>query len=216
MPAETVLYSDRREAGIELADLVASEAETDTVVLALSHGGIEVASEVAHALKAPLDMLVVRKIRYPGIPRRVLGAVAPGYAIYVHTRADLSSHELYVAASKAREELAHVDGRIHRRLEPVDVAGREVMLVDDGITTGARMITAARWARTQRARRIVAAVPLASADAAEDVRAEVDLLVCPHELLSLGAIPIRYAAFDPVDDDQAVAILERSAVALTV
>jgi predicted phosphoribosyltransferase len=140
----------------------------------------------------------------------VLGAVAPGYAIYVHTRADLSSHELSVAAAKSREELAHVDGRIHKRLRPVDVAGREVMLVDDGMTTGARMITAARWAHQQRARRIVAVVPMASTETAEEVRHEVDLLVCPHELQSLGAVPIRYAVFDPVDDDAAVALLEHA------
>lgn len=212
--ADAILYSDRREAGRELAELVASEAEPDTVVVALSHGGIEVAAEVARTLHAPLDLLVVRKIRYPGTPRRVLGAVAPGYAIYVHTRADLTSHELWLAAAKAREELEHVDGRIHRKLKQLDVGGREVMLVDDGITTGARMITAARWARTQRARRIVSAVPVASADAAEDVRDEVDLFVCPHELQSLGAVSIRYARFDPVDDDEAIALLERALVAV--
>lgn len=209
--ADTILFSDRRDAGLELVELVASEAEPDTVVVALSHGGVEVAVQIARALHAPIDMLVVRKIRYPGTPRRVLGAVAPGYAIYVHTRADLSSHELSIAAAKAREELAHVDARIHRRLRPVDVAGREVMLVDDGITTGARMITAARWARQQRARRIVAAVPVASTEAAAEVRGEVDLLVCPHELKALGAVPIRYAVFDPVDDDAAVALLEHAA-----
>jgi len=209
--AETILFSDRRDAGVELVELVASEAEPDTVVMALSHGGVEVAVQVARALHAPVDMLVVRKIRYPGTPRRVLGAVAPGYAIYVHTRDDLTSHELSIAAAKAREELAHVDARIHKRLRPIDVAGREVMLVDDGITTGARMITAARWARQQRARRIVAAVPVASREAADDVRREVDLLVCPHELESLGAVSIRYAVFDPVDDDGAVALLEHAA-----
>lgn len=214
--ADTVLFSDRRDAGRELAELVASEAEPDTVVVALSHGGLEVAAEVARTLHAPLDMLVVRKIRYPGTPRRVLGAVAPGYAIYVHTRADLTSHELSVAAAKAREELEHVDARIHKRLKQLDVAGREIMLVDDGITTGARMITAARWARTQRARRVVAAVPVAAADSAEDVRHEVDLFVCPHELPSLGAVAIRYAVFDPVDDDAAVALLERATHALPV
>jgi putative phosphoribosyl transferase len=208
MSPETALYADRREAGRELADLLASEAEADTVVVALSHGGMEVAAEIAQALHAPLDMLVVRKIRYPGTPHRVLGAVAPGFAVYVHTRADLSSHDLAAAAARARAELAHVDDRIHRRIPPVPVAGREVMLVDDGITTGARMITATRWARSQRARRVVAAVPVAAEDAAEDVRDEVDVFVCPHELASLGAVPIRYETFEPVDDERVVAILE--------
>jgi putative phosphoribosyl transferase len=211
MVGQTTLFADRRDAGRELAELLASEAEPDTVVVALSHGGVEVAQEVACALQAPLDMLVVRKIRYPGVPTRVLGAVAPGYAVYVHTRADLTSHELSEAAKHARAELEHVDARIHRSRPQLDVAGREVMLVDDGITTGARMITAARWARTQRARRIVAAVPVASADASDDVRNEVDLLVCPHALASFSAIPICYGRFDPVADDEVVELLERAA-----
>jgi putative phosphoribosyl transferase len=208
MVAATTFFTDRVDAGRELAEMVASEAEPDTVVVALSHGGVEVGAEVARTLQAPLDMLVVRKIRYPGAPARVLGAVGPGYAIYVHTRADLTSHELAIAAERARAELVHVDTHIHGHRPPIDVAGREVMLVDDGITTGARMITAARWARTQRARRIVAAVPVASADAAEEVRDEVDVLVCPHELESLGAVPIRYTTFKPVSDDDVAALLE--------
>jgi putative phosphoribosyl transferase len=146
----------------------------------------------------------------------VLGAVGPGFAVYVHTRADLSSHELAQAAERARAELAHVDARIHAHRKPLDVAGREVMLVDDGITTGARMITAIRWARSQRARRIVAAVPVASADASEDVRDEVDLLVCPHELESLGAVAIRYTTFEPVSDEGVVALLERAEAPVAV
>jgi putative phosphoribosyl transferase len=213
MSSTTILFADRRDAGRELAELLASEAQPDAVVVALSHGGVEVAREVARTLQAPLDMLVVRKIRYPGTPRRVLGAVAPGYAVYVHTRADLSSGELATAAALARRELAHVEGRIHRERRPVDVTGREVFLVDDGITSGARMITAVRWARENRARRIVAAVPVASAEIADVVRNEVDLFVCPHELADLGAVSIRYRCFEPVDDDGVLRLLEQAALA---
>jgi putative phosphoribosyl transferase len=213
MTARMVLFADRREAGRELAEELASEAAPDVVVIALSHGGTEVGDEVARSLHAPLDMLVVRKIRYPGHPARVLGAVGPGYAVYVHTRADLTSKELSDAAAQARAELEHVDERIHGHVAPIDVRGREVMLVDDGITTGARMITAARWARTQHARRVVAAVPVSSAEAAADVRGEVDLLVCPHELASLESVPLRYAVFEPVDDEWAIAMLRHAASA---
>jgi putative phosphoribosyl transferase len=210
MSTDTAFFADRRDAGRELAELLASEAASDAVVVGLSHGGLEVAVEVAQALHAPLDMLVVRKIRYPRAPQRVLGAVAPGYAVYVHTRADLSSSELAAAAALARRELAHVDGRIHRDHPQLDVTGREVILVDDGITSGARMITAVRWARSNRARRIVAAVPVASADTAECVRAEIGDIVCPHVLDDLGAVSIRYGRFEPVDDDAAVRLLEQA------
>jgi putative phosphoribosyl transferase len=216
MSSETTLFADRRDAGRELVELVASEAEADAVVVALSHGGVEVGAEIALALRAPLDMLVVRKIRYPGAPHRVLGAVAPGYAVYVHTRADLSSSQLAAAAALARRELAHVDARIHRNHPQIDVTGREVFLVDDGITSGARMITAARWARSNRARRVVAAVPVAPADTAPGVREEVDLFVCPYELADLGAVSIRYATFEPVDDDDVVHLLERAAAGVPV
>ena len=216
MATASVIYADRHEAGRDLAERLARVVDGRPVVVALSHGGVEVAAEVAHTLDAPLDMLVVRKIRYPGAPRRVLGAVAPGYAVYVHTRADLTSRELAESAERARAELAHVDGIIHARQRQLDVTGREIVLVDDGVTTGARMITATRWARTQRARRIVAAVPLASTEAAEQVREEADILVCPHVLDTLGAVSIRYASFEPVDDEAVIALLERAAHPLAV
>jgi putative phosphoribosyl transferase len=216
MSSETTLFADRRDAGRELAELLASEAAADAVVVALSHGGVEVATEVAYALHAPLEMLVVRKIRYPGTPQRVLGAVAPGYAVYVHTRADLSSGQLASAAAVARRELAHVDARIHRDHPQIDVTGREVFLVDDGITSGARMITAARWARSNRARRVVAAVPVAPADTTAGVRGEVDLFVCVYELADLGAVSIRYATFEPVDDEDVVHMLDRAAAGAAV
>jgi putative phosphoribosyl transferase len=211
-----VIYVDRHEAGRDLAERLAPVVDREPVVVALSHGGVEVAAEIAHTLEAPLDMLVVRKIRYPGSPRRVLGAVAPGYAVCVVARADLTSRELAEAAERARAELAHVDSIIHAHRRQLDVTGRDVVLVDDGITTGARMITATRWARTQRARRIVAAVPLASAEAAEQVREEADILVCPHVLRTLGAVSIRYASFEPVGDEAVTALLERAAHPISV
>jgi len=205
---ESTLFEDRLDAGRQLAPAVVREVAPDALVLALSHGGIEVAAEVARTLHAPLDILVVRKIRYPGAPQRVLGAVAPGYAVYVHTRADLTARRLAIAAADARVELEHVDKRLHAERAQLNVKGHEVLLVDDGATTGARMITATRWARTQRASRIVAAVPIASTEAAERIREEVDLFVCPHELAQLGAVGIWYEQFDPVHDEDVLRVLD--------
>ncbi|HVM58350.1 MAG TPA: phosphoribosyltransferase family protein [Gaiellaceae bacterium] len=196
------LFEDRLDAGRQLVAELRSETAGDAVVVALSHGGVAVGAEIAHALRLPLDLLVVRKIRYPGAPERVLGAVAPGYITYVYTSADLSDRRLAIATADARIELEHVDDRLHRERPPIDVSGREVLLVDDGMTTGARMITATRWARIQRARRVIAAVPVGSAEAADLVRAEVDLFICPHELSGLGAVGIWYEDFEqPTDDD---------------
>jgi len=205
---ESTLFSDRLDAGRQLVPSLEHEVGPDALILSLSHGGIEVAAEVARALHAPLDILVVRKIRYPGAPQRVLGAVAPGYAVYVHTRADLSARRLAIAAADARTELEHVDRRLHGEHAALDVRGREVLLIDDGATTGARMITATRWARTQRARWIVAAVPIASTEAADRIREEVDLFICPHVPASLGAVGIWYDEFEPVHDEDVLRVLD--------
>lgn len=204
----STLFVDRLDAAKRLAARLAGEGTPDTVVIALSHGGVEVAAEIARELDAPLDMLVVRKIRYPGAPQRVLGAVAPGYATYVHTRADLSHRRLAIATADARDELEHVEKKLHGRRRPVDVRGHDVLLVDDGITTGARMVTATRWARTQRARRIDVAVPIASTEGAELVRAEADRFICLHELASLGAVAIWYEEFEPLTDEDVLRLLD--------
>ena len=204
---EATLFEDRLDAAARLAARLREPAAADTVVVALSHGGAVVAAEVARELHAPLDVVVVRKIRHPGAPERVLGAVAPGYAVYVRTDFGLTARQVAVATADARKELDHVDARLHGARHPIDVSGHEVLLIDDGITTGARMVTAARWARTQRARRVVAAVPIAAHEAAELVRSEVELFVCLHELASLGAVSIWYDEFEPVHDDDVLRLL---------
>jgi len=207
---EGTLFEDRLDAAAQLTTCLRATAGSDAVVVALSHGGVVVGAEVARELHAPLDIVVVRKIRYPGAPERVLGAVAPGYAVYVRTDFGLTARQVAIATADARKELEHVDGRLHATRHPLDVAGHEVILVDDGITSGARMVTAARWARTQRARRIVAAVPIAAHDAAELVRGEVELLVCLHELASLGAVGIWYDEYAPVGDDDVLELLSET------
>ena len=204
---EATFFEDRLDAAAQLTTRLRASAASDAVVVALSHGGVVVGAEVARELDAPLDIVVVRKIRHPGAPERVLGAVAPGYAVYVRTDFGLTARQVAIATADARKELDHVDGRLHGPRRPLDVAGHEVVLVDDGITTGARMVTAARWARTQRARRIVAAVPIAAKEAADLVRSEVELFVCLHELASLGAVGIWYDEFAPVGDADVLELL---------
>jgi predicted phosphoribosyltransferase len=156
----------------------------------------------------PLDIVVVRKIRHPGAPERVLGAVAPGYAVYVRSDTELTDRQVAIATADARREVAFLDARLHADRAPIPVAGRRVLLVDDGVTTGARMIAATRWARTQRARRVAAAVPLAAADGAALVRDEVDILYCPNELVLLGAVGIWYEEFDPLEDEDVLRLLD--------
>ncbi|HXR11342.1 MAG TPA: phosphoribosyltransferase family protein [Gaiellaceae bacterium] len=204
---EPTLFEDRFDAASRLAARLRATAAADAILVAVSHGGAVVAAEVARELRTPLDMVVVRKIRHPGAPERVLGAVAPGYSVYLRTDFGLTPRQVVLATTNARKELEHVDGRVHGTRHPLDVAGHEVVLIDDGITTGARMVTAARWARTQHARHVVAAVPIAAREAAELVRSEVDLFISLHELSSLGAVGIWYDEFEPVADAEVVGLL---------
>ena len=202
------LFEDRHDAASRLVASLPSKLARDTVVVAVSHGGTEVAAEVARALRVPLDIVVVRKIRHPRAPERVLGAVAPGYAVYVRTDTGLTDRQLAIATADARQEVDVLDARLHAGREPIDVAGRRVLLVDDGITTGARMIAATRWARTRRAREVIAAVPIAAADGAACVRDEVDRLFCPNELELLGAVGIWYEWFEPLEDEDVLRLLD--------
>ena len=202
------LFEDRYDAARRLANDLPSKFARDTVVVAVSHGGAEVAAEVARTLRLPLDIVVVRKIRHPQAPERVLGAVAPGYAVYVRSDTGLTDRQVAIATADARREVDVLDARLHAGREPIAVAGRQVLLVDDGITTGARMIAATRWARTQRARKVAAAVPLAAAEGAADVRDEVDIFYCPNELELLGAVGIWYEEFDPVEDEDVLRLLD--------
>ena len=206
----STLFEDRYDAACRLVAGLPSKLGRNTAVVSVSHGGTVVAAEVARSLRLPLDILVVRKIRYPKAPERVLGAVAPGYAVYVETNADLTDRQLAIATADARREVEVIDARLHEGREQIDVAGRRVLLVDDGITTGARMIAATRWARTQRAREVVAAVPIAAADGAARVRSEVDRLVCPNELALLGAVNIWYEEFEPLEDEDVLRLLDEA------
>ena len=107
------LFEDRYDAARRLADDLPSKFARDTIVVAVSHGGTEVAAEVARTLRAPLDIVVVRKIRHPQAPERVLGAVAPGYAVYVRPDTGLTDRQVAIATADARREVDVLDARLH-------------------------------------------------------------------------------------------------------
>ncbi len=189
------LFRDRRDAGKVLAAQVVNAIDDpDTLVLALPRGGVPVAVEVAQALQAPMDVFVVRKLGLPGEEELAIGAIASGgvqvlnYGLIAQLQVPDELIER-VTAEQARE-LAHREllYRGNRRLIPLQ--GRAVVLVDDGLATGATMLAAVRSVRAQRPRRIVVAVPVASAAACDYIREEVDEIICtatPEPFFSVGA-----------------------------
>lgn len=209
-------FRDRREAGRALASALAcalgAARRRDGVVVALARGGVLVADEVARELGMPLDVLAVRKVGHPLQPEYAIGAVAPGGdGVYVRASDGLTEAEIVAAVERALAASEELNRRLHERRAPVDVEGREVVLVDDGLATGATMVAAIRWARGRGARRVVAAVPVAAAQSAALIRSEADEFVCPVELEQYGSVGFSYEQFTQVGNDEVIRILGEAA-----
>ncbi|MGZ8692195.1 MAG: phosphoribosyltransferase [Gaiellaceae bacterium] len=205
------LFRDRFEAGRRLAEALGDGR--DAVVVGLARGGVPVAAEIARALRAPLDVVAVRKVGHPRQPEYALGAVTPGDGVYVRGSDGLTEQQVARAVATAKEAAVALDRRLHARRPAASLQGRTVLLVDDGLATGATMIAAARWARTSGAGRVVVAVPVAAAESAELVRQEVDDFVSLHEPAYLGAVGVWYETFAQVDDDEVLRLLDELAAA---
>jgi len=201
------LFADRRDAGRVLARALEAERGTDAVVVGLARGGVVVAAEVARELGLPLDVVAVRKVGHPYQPEYALGAVAPGDGVYVRDPGGLTPRELAAQVDRAQARAAELDLTLHAEHEPVPLAGRTCLLVDDGLATGATMIAAVRWARSRGASRVVAAVPVGARQSMAVLRTEADAVVCPHELSDLVAVGLWYRSFGQVDDAEVAALL---------
>jgi putative phosphoribosyl transferase len=206
------LIRDRAEAGLLLGDRLQSyAARDDVVVVALPRGGVPVAAAVARRLGAPLDVLAVVKIGLPGQEELAMGALGSGGASVLNrdviAAARLAPAEVARVVEHAQAELARRDQLYRGDRAPLDLQGRIVILVDDGLATGATMRVAALVVRARSAQRVVVAVPVAPRSTCETLRAEVDEIVClltPEPFHGVGAW---YEDFDQVSDDAVRALL---------
>lgn len=217
IPIEMV-FANRCSAGRGLAALLTRYRTAAPVVLALPRGGVPVAYEVAHALAAPLRLLVVRKVVVPGRPPRVVGAVTAGAAyLDAETIALLGIPDAWVEAAVERER-----GMAARRLRelggdsPLELEGRTALIVDDGIVTGASALAALSAVRARHAARAVVAAPVCAPGAGARVRAQADDLVCVSQPEDVRALACWYADFSPPSDAEirrllGLARLEREA-----
>lgn len=192
-------FADRAEAGRLLGERLSAWRAEQPLVIGIPRGGIPVAAEVARALAAPLDVIVVGKLRAPAEPELVMGAVGEGGARLlnhgvVHTLA-VPLDQIDAIAAREEEHVADRAGHFRGNRSPLNVAGRTVLLVDDGLTTGATARAAARVLRARGARHIVVAVPVGSPEAAEAVAPEVDEVMCLERPRSLASIADWYADF---------------------
>jgi predicted phosphoribosyltransferase len=210
------LFRDRTEAGRLLAARLEKYAgKPDVMVLALPRGGVPVAFEVARALHAPMDVFIVRKLGVPGHEELAMGAVASGgvRVLNDHVVAGLGIPEYVIDAvvKWETEELKRRERLYRGNRPPADVRGKTVILVDDGLATGSTMLAAVQALRQQGPARIVVAVPVASPDTCELMKAYVDEIVCAATPEPFYAVGLWYEDFSQTTDEEVHALLAPSA-----
>ena len=211
-------FQNRSDAGRQLASRLAHYAgRTDVVVLALPRGGVPVGYEVAAALGAPLDVFLVRKLGVPGHRELAMGAIASGGVRVINERVvrPLGISEAVLADVEA-EERRELDRREHeyRAGRPaLDVRGQTVLLVDDGLATGATMRAAITALRQLDPARVVVAVPVGAADVCAELAREADETICTHEPEPFYGVGMWFADFSQTTDDEVRELLTRSETA---
>jgi predicted phosphoribosyltransferase len=208
-------FRNRAEAGRQLAAALARYKDRQPVILALPRGGVAVAAEIAAALNAPLDLVLVRKIGVPFQPELAMGAVVDGPAPLVVRNEDvirLAGIEEAEFRAVCDGELAEIERRRARYLSGrarAEVAGRTAIVVDDGVATGATTRAALRATRLRNPKTLVLAVPVAPTDNLASLREDADDVVCLESYESFGAIGLYYSDFRQVSDEEVIEMLKR-------
>ncbi len=211
-----VLFQDRFEAGKALGEALKAKDLSDPVVLALPRGGVPVGLEVARALRAPLGLVLVRKIGVPFQPELAAGAVVDGddpeivYNDDVIRLARLKESDLKVVADRELQEIERRRKLYFADRGRISPVGRSIIVVDDGLATGATMRAALHGLKRKSPAHVLLAVPVAPADTIEKLRDEADDVVCLAQPASFGAIGLYYANFTQLSDADVIALLHEA------
>jgi predicted phosphoribosyltransferase len=199
----TRVFPSRRAAGNALGAELARLELQRPVVLALPRGGVPVGYEVARLLRAPLDVLVVRKIGAPGQPEFAIGAVASGVTVFddeMLSMLDIGADYFEAAARRARLEVQRREAEFREGRPPLDLRDRTVIVVDDGLATGSTMLAAVAVARKLGAAHVIVAVPVGARQACDRLAERADRVVCLAVPEPFGSVGVWYADFTQTDD----------------
>ncbi|MDP2755782.1 MAG: phosphoribosyltransferase [Nitrospirota bacterium] len=209
-----MIYKDRKDAGLQLASILTEYKDReDVLVLALPRGGVVIGYEVAKALNCLLDIIIIRKIGFPGQTELAIGAVSETGAVVLNE--DIIS-TYTVSKEYIEEEISRQKKEISRRITlyrsgkgipPLD--GKIIILVDDGVATGATIKAAISTLKKEKIVRLVAALPVSSKDAEEEIKKTVDEWVCPETPVDFAAVGNYYQDFTQVSDEEVVELLKQ-------
>ncbi|MEQ8963963.1 MAG: phosphoribosyltransferase [Coleofasciculus sp. C2-GNP5-27] len=211
-----MLFKNRQEAGQRLAsDLKEYANRPDVIVLGLPRGGVPVAYEVARGLDAPLDVWLVRKLGAPGHEELAMGAIASGGTRILNKDVvrslGVSEQAIDKVAAKEQQELERREKAYRGDLPPLKLRDRTVLLVDDGLATGASMHAAAVALRQHDPKQIIAAVPVAAPETCQEFKVKVDEIICTETPQPFYAVGLWYNKFDQTTDQEVRDLMERSA-----
>ena len=221
MPCRAEFFQDRRDAGRQLARALQEAAQEsdmardwqDGIVLGLPRGGVPVAYEVARALNLPLDILVVRKLGVAGVEELAMGAVASDGTVTINAAVlaefNIPLEDIDAAAQREKGEIERRERAYRNGRLPARIDGRIVLLVDDGLATGASMLAAVRSVRP-RAREVIVAVPVAAESTYNELHGEVDELICPHIATSFHSVGSFYRNFAQTTEEEVCTLLSQA------
>ena len=205
-----MIFTNRIDAGKRLANALSSYKTQDVVVYALPRGGVVPGAEVARALAAPLDLMIVRKIGHPYSPEYAIAAIAEdGHKVINRDELNTIDQEWFQGAARAEQEEARRRRKVYMRgRSSIPATGKTAILVDDGLATGMTMFLAIEEVRHFRPRKIVVAVPVAPPEAIEELNNVADEVIALHISRDFGAIGSFYLNFDQVSDDEVITLMD--------
>jgi putative phosphoribosyl transferase len=208
-------FEDRAQAGRLLGEALAEYAKrSDVVVLALPRGGVPVGFEVARMIDAPLDIILVRKLGTPGQEELAMGAIASGGVCVLNPDIvaiiDISQEAIEAVAATARQELERRERAYRGNKPPLTVENHCLILVDDGLATGASMLAAVSALRQRKPASIVVAIPVAPSDTVQRLKQEADDVVCLATPEPFSAVGRWYREFSQTSDDEVKSLLKRA------